>query len=150
MVSSGGGEVGAAKLTGEVLDVVARLPQVQFFWDFSKWNIENFELCFSKLLILGGREHDGRELERSPGEEVDIVSNERKITLEIGLESLYQLGDQKTLQKAKLPSFQYCSTTFPKHVAKLIFTKNSHDFSIPKMHFFLTFLFVFLYILTVV
>ena len=31
MVSSGGGEVGAAKLTGEVLDVVARLPQVQFF-----------------------------------------------------------------------------------------------------------------------
>ena len=79
-------------------------------------------------MILGGREHDGRELERSPGEEVDIVSNERKITLEIGLESLYQLGDQKTLQKAKLPSFQYCSTTFPKHVAKLIFTKNSHDF----------------------
>ena len=30
MVSSGGGEVGAAKLTGEVLDVVARLPQVLF------------------------------------------------------------------------------------------------------------------------
>ena len=28
MVSSGGGEIGAAKLTGEVLDVVRRLPAV--------------------------------------------------------------------------------------------------------------------------
>ena len=28
MVSSGGGDIGAAKLTGEVLDVVSRLPKV--------------------------------------------------------------------------------------------------------------------------
>ena len=28
MVSTGGGDIGAAKLTGEVLDVVNRLPQL--------------------------------------------------------------------------------------------------------------------------
>lgn len=28
MVSSGGGEMGAAKLTGEIMDIVARVPNV--------------------------------------------------------------------------------------------------------------------------
>ena len=48
MVSSGGGEIGAAKLTGEVLDVVARLPQVCVFSGTTNKN-SNLKLTYKSF-----------------------------------------------------------------------------------------------------
>ena len=67
MVSSGGGEVGAAKLTGEVLNVITRIPQVQLM---------KILLKIYYFISLDGREYDGRKFEPGPGQEVNAVSRE--------------------------------------------------------------------------
>ena len=85
-------------------------------------------------VILGGRKHDWRELEPGPGQEVKKSKSDSNL----------QLGDQKSSNLAFIVVF------FPKHVAKLITPFKLMTFSIPKncipkMHFFLTFILVFIY-----